>query len=246
MFSRRHAAAAFVAAMLMLTSTGCVKLVSGTTAAPLGPSVGAQPAPPGAIAPPPRTVVLPPPGTAGRPPSGTAVLPLDQLVSSAVRSVIQFWKAQGIDVYAQASPVTGTLTCGDPRWSPGGSAVACEGSAFPVIRYQVAEMQSRREHGGDVAVRLIIAHEIGHVVQRYKGFVLPRQDQVRAELAADCAAGAFLANDHVTREAAARAASATEIAWVNPGSTLSPEQRTSAFLVGFDGTAGPPVACFTR
>ena len=221
-----RATAAVLAAAALLVP-GCATTVVGTAAAPQdAPALNTSVAMPTTTPPPAKPISL------------------ESLVRSAVRTSALFWQTQGVDVEAEAVPVTGALTCASWRDNSGSSAVLCETTALPLVKYQVSEMESRRANGGDLAVKIIVAHEVGHAAQVVGGFTTAKQDSVNAELAADCASGAALADAGVARTDAEAAIPATALGKKNKGSSLTPEQRTGAFFAGFDGTISP-MGCFS-
>lgn len=228
MKTRAYTAAFLAAAATLLP--GCATTVSGTAAAPADRAVASAPV----------EMQAAPMGSG----QDSVEVPLESLVRSTVRSTSLFWQTQGVDVEAEAVPVTGALTCASWRDTSGAAgAVLCETTALPLVKYQITKMESERAQGGDLAVRITMAHEVGHAAQVVGGFTTAKEDLVNAELAADCASGAALADAGVNRADAKSAIPATALGKKNPGSPLTPTQRVTAFFAGFDGTVDP-LACF--
>jgi hypothetical protein len=139
--------------------------------------------------------------------------------------------------------VDGELACAGST-SPGSSAIFCATTTFDLVKYSPSILGQRRANGGDLAVRIIMAHEVGHAAQEAEGLRNSYQSREVKELSADCAAGATLADAGVDRAAAQAAIPATELGKKNAGSPLTPMQRTTAFFAGFDGAVSP-MACLT-
>ena len=227
MKTRAYTAAFLAAAATLLP--GCATTVSGTAAAPADRAVASAPVEQQAAA---------PMGSA----QDAVEVPLDSLVRSAVRTSALFWQTQGVNVDVEPSRVDGELACAGST-APGSSAIFCATTTFDLIKYDPALLNQRRADGGDLAVRITMAHEVGHAAQETEGLRNSYPSRETKELAADCASGAALADAGVARTDAEAAIPATALGKKSKGSSLTPEQRTTAFFAGFDGTVDP-LACF--
>jgi hypothetical protein len=209
------------AAATLLLLPGCATTVVGTAAAPQDASTRSASAAMPTTTPPP---VKP--------------IPLDRLVRDSVRSTSLFWQTLGIDVDVESRRVDGELTCAGST-SPGASAVFCATTTFDLVRYSPTVLGQRRANGGDLAVRITIAHEVGHAARLTGGVVTANESVAHAELSSDCAAGAALSDAGVDRADAQTAIRATALGANSGGYGLSSTQRTGAFFDGFDGTVSP-------
>ena len=228
MKTRTSATAAFLAAAAMLLP-GCAATVDGIAAAPADLTVASAPV----------EMQAAPMGSA----QDAVEVPLDSLVRSTVRTSALFWQTQGINVDVESSRVDGELTCAGAT-SSGASAAFCPTTTFDLVKYSPSILGQRRANGGDLAVRITIAHEVGHAARLTSGVVTANEAVAHAELSSDCAAGAALADAGVDRSAAQTAILATELGKQIPRSPLTPTQRTEAFFAGFDGAVSP-MGCFS-
>ena len=160
---------------------------------------------------------------------------LDSLVRSSVRTSALFWQTLGINVDVEPRAVN-ELTCAGST-SPGSSAIFCPTTTFDLVKYDPALLNQRRANGGDLAVRIVMAHEVGHAAHYVDGSNSFKGGN--DELVADCAAGAALADAGVDRNDAKTAIRATALGAKDSGYGISGEQRTGAFFDGFDGTISP-------
>ena len=221
----RTGATALLAAAATLLLPGCATTVSGNAAAPANLTVASAPVEQQAAA---------PMGSA----QDAVEVPLDSLVRASVRSSALFWQTLGVNVDVEPSRVDGELACAGST-APGSSAIFCATTTFDLIKYDPALLNQRRADGGDLAVRITMAHEVGHAAQEAEGLRNSYPSREAKELAADCASGAALADAGVARADAKAAIPATALGKKNPGSPLTPTQRTGAFFDGFDGTVSP-------
>ena len=227
---KTHAYTAALLAAAAMLLPGCATTVDGIAAAPADLAVASAPVEQQAAA----------PMGAGQ---DSVEVPLESLVRSTVRSTSLFWQTQGVNADVEPSRVDGELACAGST-SPGSSAIFCATTTFDLVKYSPSILGQRRANGGDLAVRIVMAHEVGHAVQEAEGLRNSYPSREAKELAADCASGAALADAGVDRAAAQAAIRATELGKKNAGSPLDPEQRVTAFFAGFDGAVSP-MGCFS-
>ena len=102
---------------------------------------------------------------------------------------------------------------------------------------------------GDFAVAYIVAHEYGHQIQDELGLFDQQIPTAALELQADCFAGAWAnsadqenrVEDEDVQEALDAALAVGDFDTANPGHHGTPEQRSEAWLSGFE--SGDPAAC---
>lgn len=138
---------------------------------------------------------------------GTDHSGIDQLAATVVTDVQQYW--------AGAFPAhfdgpwhdldggffsVDTTRPGDPPPPCSSSTSSIEGNAYycatvdAIAWDRTALLPVLREHYGETAVALVLAHELGHAVQQRAGTDVggPLDDPARVEAAADCYAGSYL------------------------------------------------------
>lgn len=130
---------------------------------------------------------------------------VDQLAATAVTSVQEFWR--------QAFPANfgkpwrdlaggfysvDTTRPGSPPPPCAGDATEVEGNAFycgtvdALAWDRAALLPVLKEHYGEAAVVMVLAHEFGHVVQQRTGFDVAASEPVLTEAMADCYSGSFI------------------------------------------------------
>ncbi|MCP2167011.1 neutral zinc metallopeptidase [Goodfellowiella coeruleoviolacea] len=140
---------------------------------------------------------------------GSAV---DRLAATAVVDVEQYWKETFPNTFGrQWTPLSGgvySVDTSDARADPPpctDSAVDVEGNAFycpsadAIAWDRAALLPSLRDRYGDVAVVVVLAHEMGHAVQNRTGLTAEKEQRdpqryptILIEAMADCYAGAFV------------------------------------------------------
>jgi predicted metalloprotease len=164
-------------------------------------------------------------------------IPLDRLVAASVRSTALFWQTLGVDVDVEPMAVAGKPTCAGTVYP---SAVFCPTTTYDLVKYRISEMEYERAQGGDLAVRITMAHEVGHAAALAQyGALESDRPSSEAELSADCAAGAALADAGVDRNEAQTSIRATALGLNGGGYGFSGYQRVTAFFAGFDGDVSP-------
>jgi len=222
MKTRASATALLAAAALLLP--GCATTVSGTAAAPADLTVASASV---------EQQAASPMGSG----QDAVEVPLESLVRSAVRTSALFWQTLGVDVDVEPMAVAGKPTCAGTVYP---SAVFCPTTTYDLVKYRISEMEYERAQGGDLAVRITMAHEVGHAAALAQyGALESDRPSSEAELSADCAAGAALADAGVDRNEAQTSIRATALGLNGGGYGFSGYQRTGAFFAGFDGTVSP-------
>lgn len=128
---------------------------------------------------------------------------VDRLAATAVTDVQRYWAQAYPDTFGTPwrdldggffsvdtgnSAGTAPPCASDPR-EVEGNAYYCQ-SVDAIAWDRAALLPVLREHYGDTAVAVVLAHEIGHAVQQRAG--LAEGEPLRLESMADCYAGSFL------------------------------------------------------
>ncbi|TDU91200.1 putative neutral zinc metallopeptidase [Kribbella voronezhensis] len=195
---------------------------------------------------------------------GRGPAPLDPAVAATQRSLVDFWAGEFPAVYGKGfeqlrggfqpkSPQSPPFTCAGKRQTYEdlkGNAFYCGGPGDDYIAYDSAQLfpQLNNEFGG-IAPAVVLAHEMGHAIQRRAGVDAP---SVVTELQADCFSGSWLrytektADDPVGLTDGALDTSISTILVLRdqPGTPATNPQahglgfdRVNAFQTGYEGGA---------
>ena len=168
-----------------------------------------------------------------RPPAARAADIGDEVgaVSVAVKA---FWRAQGIEADYVLTPVAEVACAG--QVSPEQS-VFCRDSDENQVRYSPPALERLRRDGGDFAVELTRAQDIGQAAQNSAGKWTAHPDPMARQRSADCSSGAYMRYAHPGDVAQVQIQHAVSFTWIN-----TEVQRLSAFLKGLRGEV-TPTAC---
>ena len=216
-----------------MRTIGCLDTVTAAAVAVIGLAGCSGPVSGVAVAADPVTVATAPVA----PSSMTRPVPIEELVDTAAADAAAFWRAEGLTI-AYAIYRDFDLSCAGVAGR--GRAVWCtrlDGGPTK-LKYDPIRMQRQRELGGDLAVEIIIAHEMGHGAQEADGLLEAYRSENNQELSADCAAGTFIRSRYpgVSPDEQGRALAATALGEY--------PERIAAFNAGFTG-ATAPMACLT-
>jgi predicted metalloprotease len=154
----------------------------------------------------------------------------------------QLWHGDGF--YDSSSSATGP-SCGEP--APAMNAFYCGSSSTGFVAWDRQLLEAGNSKFGDTFTYLVLAHEYGHAVQqRLSEGGADSAVSVKAELQADCMAGATLSDavDHGTLEldsskseqlVESLQALGDNHPWQGEGDHGSSAQRVSSFKTGFSG-----------
>ena len=178
------------------------------------------------------------------PSSMTRPATLEELVADTAARASGFWRAEGAEgTDTEGVLVTGRLTC-NGYVIPGSAALFCPGSTVDSVKVDASVLQQRRERGGDLAVEITVAHEVGHGAHAAEGIRDSYPTRAAEELSADCAAGAYLRNANADPLAVERALPFTALGKDTAEIGLRATDRRDAFNAGFTGKTAP-MACLT-
>ena len=145
-------------------------------------------------------------------------------------AVAAFWRTQGIDPRYVMTPVVEVACAGQ---------VSREQSLFcrdtGQLLYNPAALAQLQRDGGDWAVELTLARDIGNAVQDAAGRWSAYLDETARERSADCASGAYMRYAHPG--AVEPIQHAVSFTWIN-----TDVSRLAAFLNGWRGEV-TPLAC---
>jgi hypothetical protein len=145
-------------------------------------------------------------------------------------SVNAFWRSQGTDPHYIMTPVVKVACAGQ---------VSREQSLFcretGQLLYNPAALAQLRRDGGDWAVELTLARDVGNAVQDAAGRWTAYPDEMARERSADCASGAYMRHAHPG--AVEPIQHAVSFTWIN-----TDVSRLAAFLNGWRGEVAP-LAC---
>jgi len=171
------------------------------------------------------------------PSSLTRPVPIEELVDTAATDSAAFWRDNGLpieyEIYRDFDlSCAGVAGRGRAVWCP-----RLDGGPTK-LKYDPIRMQRQRELGGDLAVEIIIAHEMGHGAQEADGLIKAYPSENSQELSADCAAGTYVSSRYpgVSTDERGRALAATALGEF--------PERIAAFNDGFTGAVAP-MACLT-
>jgi uncharacterized protein len=205
--------------------------------------VGDSPDPPTAASSPPRT--LAPPAPSPTPQTGS----LETFVRTVAGQIDQFWKEVLAAIntpyssprlqwvpQGQRPPTCGGEASRGPAYCPLNRTLVLPAVFFDRIWQQDA----------DAAVVVVVAHEWGHHIQQSLGIMNGMYFTIQIELQADCLAGVFFSyanqrgwlDQGDLDEALAMSWSGGDpilVPWFEEGAHGSPQQRVTAFRLGFQG-----------
>ncbi len=236
-------AVAVLVVVAVLSMSGCDPDATGPDAT--GP--GGQPSIAAAPSSMPSTVRPPEPSG----PSGPAAT-YDGDVQLALRTIVQYWQEQFSAHERTFTPVRSVIpysgsdgpTCGKDRLSQRNAAY-CDGPDF--IGYDTAWLRTEWRDIGDTFVYYVLSHEYGHAIQHRLS--LTAKYTIKAELQADCFAGAYLGTSISQHRLALSEGDLRElfkgvgavadqpgVRWFDTGAHGSALERRTAFFSGYLGT----------
>ena len=221
---------------LTMRNIGCLATVTAAVVAVIGLSGCGSTVAGVAVAADPGMVATAPTATAV-PSSITTTATLAELVADATSGAVAFWRAEGAPgTDVEVVPVAGDLTCAAERYRTSG-AILCTTKTTDLLKYRPEALQEERDRGGDLAVVITTAHEVGHAAQASAGLFTAYRSESAQELSADCASGAYIRSTGADPDAVRRALAATALG----------EYHTAlaAFNEGFTG-AVQPMSCLTN
>lgn len=235
----RTGMAAVLVVVAVLSTVGCDPDATG----PAGqPSMAAAPSP----------VPPSPPSPSGSTATATATATYDDDVQLAVQTIVQYWQDQFSAHQRTFTPVRSVIPysgsdgpmCGKDRLSEQNAAY-CDGPDF--IGYDAAWLRTEWHDLGDTFVYYMLGHEYGHAVQHRLS--LTAKYTIKAELQADCFAGAYLGtsisehrltlSEGDLRElfkGVGTVADQPGVRWFDTGAHGSALERRTAFFSGYFGS----------
>lgn len=204
MSGNKLVATTFAASTIVLALTGCTNSTAGTPVASSTSSVQAGSLP---------SVMSSTVTTTSAAPASSAV---NGLVLQHIRGATDWWKQQGVDVGpVDAEATTSDITCN--RKSSDDDAIFCHHThGGGTLKYRSDHFSAMQRDGGNLAVELTVAHEMGHAVQYARNARYATDQRHLVELSADCFAGAYVSAMGIPVDAVPAAMDATQLVTI-PG-----------------------------